>query len=242
MSMSIRKGLIGTAIAMALAGAAYSAEYSVGIVGLGSTYPYGGTGINLYTTTEKGAKLVKGSPFVYQPTLPPGEPFSIPAEPIAALVSGDQQFVYVAYAVFSGIPILVQFAITPTGLKPRWQQGLSTGDEGLDGSTLVGAGDYLMEKVYPDGLYIRILNASGQEVVAESNGGIQVLNSSHLDAQGRFYYSCRGGTFAATSVAIYDLESISGEPSKPFVVSTDPIFVQGNCPVMQLPPDPNPSG
>ena len=147
---------------------------------------------------------------------------------------------YVAYAVFSGIPIVVQFAISPTGLKPRWQKALSTGDEGLSGSTLVSAGDFLMEMVYPYGLYVHILNSSGQEVVSESNGGIQVLNSSHLDAQGKYYYSCRGDFAMATSVAIYDLEAIHDEPSKPFVVSTDPTYVQGNCPVMQVPPDPVP--
>lgn len=220
---------------MMAGGSAIAADYSAGIVGLGAAdccNPNGsGTGVNLYTTTERGIKLVKGSPFVFQPT--PANPSDYPAEPVAAVVS--ERFVYVAYDVFPNQPILVQFAITPSGLQYRWQQQISTGDPDLGGSTLTTAGRYVMEKLYPIGLWVRILNEAGQQLVIESNG-LQVLNSSRMDANGKFYYSCRnpnadlqGANLPATSVSIYDLDAIEAEPSAPFFTSTDPAYIQSVC-------------
>ena len=83
----------------------------------------------------------------------------------------------------------------------------------------------------------------GTELVTEGND-LKTLNSSHIDAKGKFYYSCRNSkapftgydlNTEADTVAVYDLDSITVARGAPFVTSTDPSYVQSVCPVV-VPP------
>jgi hypothetical protein len=209
---------------------------------MGTSTMGGGTSVSLYNTRDKGVELVKGSPFTFSPKTSwnGGPPFS----PTTTLVDPDNNFAYVVYENTS-LPILVKFAIKPTGLVFVWQSTVSNaGAPELAGSECGGAcitivGDYIIEKTYPYGLWVNILNSSGQSIVVEGYGQSPV-NASHIT--GKYYYSCRipsqgldvdvNGT--ATTVAVYDLTRISytgsnPETAIPFVTSNDPAYVQSEC-------------
>lgn len=215
-------------------GSAMAADYSVGIVGAGTGFEGAGTSLNLYSITDKGVDLVKGSPYVFPQTVPySGNAY----EPILVSMAPVHDFVYVVYFGVPSLPIIVQFKITPKGLVYQWQQELSTGDVGLQGSSISTVSNYVIEKTYPaEALWVHILNRSGEEVVSDAGSNGDNLVSAHIDPNGKFYYSCRiipqtyyGETGPANAVAVYDLDSSVAVGSPPLLTSTDPVFVQSEC-------------
>jgi hypothetical protein len=207
-----------------------AADYSVGIVGLG-TRVGGGTAINLYRITQKKVELVQD--YIAQEVDTMGQL----VYPLALAVNPAHDFVYVAYTGTglngSGEPNIVGFKITPQGLVKEWEQRLETGDHELQGTTLVAQKGYLIENTHPSGgLWVHVLAQSGQEVVSD-NGGIGYnLASGHTDPHGELYYSCRypGVNGPANTVVVYDLDSGRvNDTTPPLLASTDPTFVQSIC-------------
>jgi hypothetical protein len=218
-------GMLTSRIAMA-------ADYSVGIVNAGTGLFGAGTALNLYSITKEGVDLVEGSPYVFpQPPATIYDTF----EPLVVAMSPDQDFVYVVYVRFTTLPIIVQFAITPHGLEYRWQQQLSTGDPTLQGSSISTVSHYVIEYTYPSvGLWVHILNESGQVLMFDNGSNGDNLVSAHLDPNGKFYYSCRYispsyATGPANAVAVFTLDKSVTEGSPPLFTSTDPVFVQSEC-------------
>jgi hypothetical protein len=212
-------------------GTAMAADYSVGIVNKGSGFQGAGTALNLYSITPKGIDLVRGSPYVLPSDISGG-----PNEPILVSIAPEHDLVYVVYFhICCGTPMIVQFKITPKGLVYQWQQRLDTADAGLQGSSISAVANYVFEKTYPYGLWVHILDRSGQEVVQDSGTDGMNLISGHIDPEGKFYYSCRNisatypGEGPANSVAVYKLDRLVTLDSTPFLTSTDPVFVQSEC-------------
>jgi hypothetical protein len=203
-------------------GSALAADYSVGIVNLG-TLPFGaGTGLNSYSISEKGIGLLPGSPYV-PPSglLPPNT--NCTWEPAQVSVTDDQQYAYVFYYCDSPFPILVQFAITANGLVYDWQQATDFGD-GTEPGMSTTANFVLVTWAGEGGsLGVVIYNATGQEVVSDS--GYQV--TGQIDPTGRFYYSCSPTGPQGPQVAVYNVPHKMGQ--RPVATSTDPVFVQSKC-------------
>jgi len=214
-------------------GSAMAADYSVGIVNVGTGFGGTGTALNLYSITHRGVHLVEG-PYVFPQTVPySGDPYL----PVLVSLSPEHDLAYVVYIGIPSLPILVQFAITPHGLVYRWQQELSTGDVSLQGSSIGTVSHHLIEYTYPaEGLWVRIIDQDGQELVSDPGSNGHNLVSARIDPNGKYYYSCRFITASdtyvngpANSVAVYKLETyVSGEAS-PWFSSTDPVFVQSEC-------------
>jgi|SRR5450631_794056 hypothetical protein len=213
-------------------GSAMAADYSVGIVDKGSGFEGAGTALNLYSISNKGVNLVRGSPYVLPPTIS-----GVSNEPILVSIAPEHDLVYVVFVrVFFGEPIIVQFRITPKGLVYQWEQVLQTGDAGLQGSSIEAVANYVIEKTYPaETLYVHILDHQGQEIVSDFGSNGENLIAGHIDPGGKFYYSCRNlsATYPvegpANAVAVYNLDKIVSEDSPPFLTSTDPVFVQSEC-------------
>jgi len=204
---------------------AMAADYSVGIVGLGTGIFGAGTGLNLYSITDHGVDLVAGSPFLFPPD-----------EPLLAAVAPKHDFVYVAYEDSPSLPIIVQYKITPTGLVYQWQALFSTGDPSLQGSTLNAVSKYLIEYTYPatpEQLYVYVLDQAGKELVYDYGTNGSNLISAHIDPNGKFYYSCRyigsPPNGPANSVAVYKLDNLVTPSTPPLLTSTDSVFVQSEC-------------
>jgi hypothetical protein len=227
-----------TALLLAIvltSGSAMAADYSVGIVGLGTGIAAnepGGIGLNLYAITDKGPRLV-------QQLIASGQ-FAAPLSPVT--INPKHDFVYVTYLHLNSSggttnPYLVGYKITPTGLVEQWESELFTGDEGLAGS-ITAIDNYLIESFSPGGsLFVTVLTQSGQQVVSDT-GTDGDLVAGHIDQNGKFYYSCRdvvemsGGPLGpANTVVVYDLKasgSVTPETT-PIATSTDPAFVQSIC-------------
>jgi hypothetical protein len=212
-------------------GTAMAADYSVGIDNKGSGFQGAGTALNLYSITAKGIDLVQGSPYVLPPAIG-GSPY----EPILVSIAPEHDLVYAVYFhQCCGTPVIVQFKITPNGLVYRWQHRLDTADAGLQGSSINTVANYVIEKTYPYGLWVHILDRSGQEVVVDSGTDGMNLISGHVDPEGKFYYSCRNlsATYPsqgpANAVAVYKLDRRVTLDTTPFLTSTDPDFVQSEC-------------
>jgi hypothetical protein len=241
----LNKKISAVVLSLWAAGSAFAADYTVGINGIGTGSMSGGVSLNLYKTSDKGVELVKGSPFTYAPRAASGSPsFS----PTSTLVDPDNNFAYVVYENYS-LPVLVKFAIKPTGLVFVWQSTVTYGgapqllSARCDGPCLAIVGDYTIEKTYPVGLWVNILNSSGQSILVDNNGN-SVVNASHI--AGTFYFSCRNPSQGydadegslATSVAVYNLDQLhyaSSDPSSavPLVKSADPVYVQSVCGVQR---------
>lgn len=215
-------------------GTAMAADYSVGIVNAGTGVEGAGSALNLYSISNKGVETLKGSPYVFPQTVPyTGNSYL----PILASIAPEHDLMYVVFigAGLDRIPIIVQFRITPRDLVYQWQQELSTGDAGLQGSSISTVSNYVVEKTYPgEGLWIHILDRSGQEVVSDTGTNGMDLVSGRIDPGGKFYYSCRflaapynGGP--ANAVAVYKLDTFVTAGAAPFLTSTDPGFVQSEC-------------
>jgi hypothetical protein len=213
-------------------GSAMAADYSVGIVNKGSGFEGAGTALNLYSISHKGVDLVRGSPFVLPPTIT-----GVSNEPILVSIAPEHDLVYVVYFhICCGEPMIVQFKITPRGLVYQWEQQLQTADAGLQGSSIDAVSNYVIERTYPDlGLWIHILDRSGQEVVEDVGTDGMNLISGHIDPEGKFYYSCRNlsatypGEGPANAVAVFKLDRFVTLETTPFLTSTDPVFVQSEC-------------
>jgi hypothetical protein len=213
-------------------GPAMAADYSVGIVNAGTGFEGAGTALNLYSITNKRVDLVQGSPYML-PAVVGGGPY----EPILVSIAPEHDLVYVVYFHWCcGTPVIVQFQITPKGLVYQWEQRLDTGDAGLQGSSINAVSNYLIERTYPgEGLWVRIHDRSGQEVVDDVGTDGMNLISGHIDPEGKFYYSCRNlsatypGEAPANAVAVYKLDRSVTLDSTPFLTSTDPVFVQSEC-------------
>lgn len=207
---------------------AMAADHSVGIVNLGTGTFGAGTGLNLYSITNKGVDLVKGSPFLFPPD-----------EPLLVAMAPAHDFVYVAYEDSPRLPIIVQYEITPSGLVYRWQAVFSTGDASLQGSSISAVSKYLIEYTYPatpEELFVYVLDQSGQELVYDIGTNGSNLVSAHIDPNGKFYYSCRyiassytGVNGPANAVAVYRLNTSVTVDTPPLLTSTDPVFVQSEC-------------
>jgi hypothetical protein len=118
----------------------------------------------------------------------------------------------------------------------QWEQELQTADAGLQGSSIDAVSNYVIERTYPDfGLWIHILDRSGQEVVEDVGTDGMNLISGHIDPEGKFYYSCRNlsatypGEGPANAVAVFKLDRFVTLDTTPFLTSTDPVFVQSEC-------------
>lgn len=215
-------------------GSAMAADYSVGIVHVGTGFAGAGTALNLYSITHRGVHLVEG-PYVFQQPVPPNidETF----EPVLVSMSPEHDFAYVVYVRVPSLPILVQFAITPHGLVYRWQQEVSTGDASLQGSSIGTVAHHVIEYTYPaDGLWVHIIDQDGQELVSDPGSNGHNLVSARIDPNGKYYYSCRfisasdtGVNGPANSVAVYKLENYVTGEAPPWFSSTDPVFVQSEC-------------
>jgi len=213
-------------------GTASAADYSVGIVNSGTQFEGAGTALNLYSISNRGVDLVKGSPYAL-PSMISG----VINEPIRVSIAPAHDLVYVVYVrVFYDEPIVAQFRITPNGLAYQWQQVLQTGDAGLQGSSIEAVANYVIEKTYPtDALYVHILDHKGQEIVTDFGSNGEDLIAGHIDPGGKFYYSCRNlsatypGEGPANAVAVFKLDTAVTDETTPLLTSVDPVFVQSEC-------------
>ena len=213
-------------------GSAMAADYSVGIVDKGSGFEGAGAALDLYSISNKGVDLVRGSPYVL-----PSAISGVSNEPILVSIAPEHDLVYVVYVrVFFGEPIIVQFRITPKGLVYQWEQVVQTGDAGLQGSSIEAVANYVIEKTYPaEALYVHILDSKGQEIVSDFGSNGENLIAGHIDPGGKFYYSCRNlsaaypGEGPANAVSIFKLDEHVTDETIPLLTSTDPVFVQSEC-------------
>ena len=166
-----------TAIAMLgvlAGGGAMAADYSVGIVNLGTGTLGGGTALNLYATKKTGIDLVQ----TY--VLPQNDFTGNPSSPLTLAMNPAHTFVYVVYTGLSQ-PNIVGLKMTPTGLVYEWQDEIQTGDAGLQGTTLTAGHNYVIENTYPFGLWEHVVSQAGGELINDyENGG-----GSSLDAHRR---------------------------------------------------------
>jgi hypothetical protein len=229
--MNISKA--GLLLGVLASASAMATDYSVGIVDAGSQFGGAGTALDLFSISPHGVTLVKGSPLVFEPV--PGSTYSY--DPVLVALSPAHDLVYAVYVGIPSLPILVQFKATPHGLQYRWQQEVSTGDATLQGTTISTSSHYLIENTYPDlGLWIHVIDESGEERVSDPGSNASNLVSGHIDPAGEFYYSCRdlaesyGGVLGpANAVAVYRLDRHVTESTPPLLTSTDPVFVQSVC-------------
>jgi len=184
------KALMGISmLGLLAAGRAMAADYSVGIVKLGTEFEGGGTAVNLYSTTTKGINIIQ----TY--VLPQLDQTGHLARPLTLAMNPAQDFVYVAYTGLS-IPNLVGFKVTATGLVPQWEVPLQTGDSGLSETTIVAGSDYVIQSLYPgQGQYLVVL------VISQETGATvatmespQYLVSGHvfgpIASANALYFSC----------------------------------------------------
>jgi hypothetical protein len=209
-----------------------AADYSIGIVGHGWA---GGTGLNLYSITERGVDLVKGSPYIRQKKDIEGQLANV----LLVSMNPAHDFVYVTYTG-PKFPVMVGFKITHKGLVEHWEQELQTGDPTLQYTTVTPLDNFVIADTYPFAYlhWVTVFTQSGEEIVLDQGsdfGGDLV--SGHIDSNGRFYYSCRsavsyvfGGQPPATTVVVYDLRnSAVVYNTEPLATSTDPVFVGSIC-------------
>ena len=222
-----------TAIAMLgvlAGGGAMAADYSVGIVNLGTATLGGGTALNLYATKKTGIDLVQ----TY--ILPQNDFTGSLSSPLTLAMNPAHTFVYVVYTGLSQ-PNIVGLKITPTGLVYEWQDEIQTGDAGLQGTTLTAGHNYVIENTYPFGLWEHVVSQAGVELINdyENGGGSGVyLTAGRVDSTRTFYYSCRSTSSSppATSVAVFRVESgvdVYTSLASPTASSTDPAYVQSVC-------------
>jgi hypothetical protein len=222
-----------TAIAMLgvlAGGGAMAADYSVGIVNLGTATLGGGTALNLYATKKTGIDLVQ----TY--ILPQNDFTGSLSSPLTLAMNPAHTFVYVVYTGLSQ-PNIVGLKITPTGLVYEWQDEIQTGDAGLQGTTLTAGHNYVIENTYPFGLWEHVVSQAGVELINdyENGGGSGVyLMAGRVDSTRTFYYSCRSTSSSppATSVSVFRVESgvdVYTSLASPTASSTDPAYVQSVC-------------
>jgi len=222
-----------TAIAMLgvlAGGGAMAADYSVGIVNLGTGTLGGGTALNLYATKKTGIDLVQ----TY--VLPQNDFTGNPSSPLTLAMNPAHTFVYVVYTGLSQ-PNIVGLKMTPTGLVYEWQDEIQTGDAGLQGTTLTAGHNYVIENTYPFGLWEHVVSQAGGELINdyENGGGSGVyLISGRVDSARTFYYSCLSTSASppATSVSVFRVESgvdVYTSSASPAATSTDPAYVQSVC-------------
>jgi hypothetical protein len=211
-------------------GGAIAADYSVGIVNLGTGTLGGGTALNLYATKKTGIDLVQ----TY--VLPQNDFTGSLSSPLTLAMNPAHTFVYVVYTGLSQ-PNIVGLKITPTGLVYEWQDEIQTGDAGLQGTTLTAGHNYVIENTYPFGLWEHVVSQEGVELINdyENGGGSGVyLISGRVDSTRTFYYSCLSMSSSppATSVSAYRVESgvdVYTSSTSPTATSTDPAYVQSVC-------------
>lgn len=216
-----------------ITGTAQGADYSVGIVNLGSGALGGGSAINLYSTTRNGIKLVQQ--YVFQQKDWTGNL----AEPLTLAINPAHNYVYVVYtghSLAAAQPIIVGFQITSTGLVYDWQHQLQTGDSGLQGTTLTAGPNYVIENTYPFDLWVHVLSQAGEELMTdiEDDFDSTYVVSDSVDSTRTYYYSGRAASYPApaTSVAVFRFESgtdVSTGTATPLGTSTDPLFIQSVC-------------
>jgi hypothetical protein len=211
-------------------GGAMAADYSVGIVNLGTGTLGGGTALNLYATRKTGIDLVQ----TY--VLPQNDFTGNLSSPLTLAMNPAHTFVYVVYTGLSQ-PNIVGLKITATGLVYEWQDEIQTGDAGLQGTTLTAGHNYVIENTYPFGLWEHVVSQAGVELINdyENGGGSGVyLISGRVDSTRTFYYSCLSTSSSppATSVSVFRVESgvdVYTSTASPTSTSTDPTYVQSVC-------------
>jgi hypothetical protein len=226
---SILLGFLGSASAMA-------ADYSVGIVNLGTEFSGGGTAVNLYETTKEGVKLRQT--YVLQQY----DFLGSLAKPITLAINHAHNFVYVIYTG-TGPPNIVAFQITVRGLILKWEQPFENGDPDLGGSTITAGPDYVIESKYPNSLFLNVISDTGKDLlfdIGEYPFDGTYLISGHVDSTKTFYYGCRGLTqpepgmpIPITTVWIYkfptDGTELNVPETTPIAKSTDPAYIQSVC-------------
>ena len=208
---------------------AKATDLSVGIVNLGSGWEGGGTALNLYATSTTGITLIET--YVLNQKDSTGNLASV----LTLAMNPAHTFVYVVYTS-TGVPNIVGFAMTITGLVPKWERELNTGDAGMQGGTITAGPNYVLEKLYPFDLWVTVLGQNGQELMtdAEEDFGDTWVVSGSVDSTRSYYYSCRSESpsTAATSVAVFKFEAgldVMVGSATPVATFTDPTFIQSVC-------------
>jgi hypothetical protein len=233
---------IGLLSVLAL-GNAIAADHSVAIVS---------GGINLYSITEKGVALVKGSPF----TIP--QTGAYPLTPVLTALNGKDNFVFAVYEdLASPYPpvslTVVGFAITAKGLIEQWSHSFNVDREiysNQNAPTLVAGSDYVVFTYTPDDstpFVAALYNQAGQlvtslvgpyDVVGPS--GLNEPISVHLAPGKHFLYFCHyvgpnNSPSQVVSVYRFDEDALAGTAPHPvteptlLLTSTDPAFVESVC-------------
>jgi hypothetical protein len=211
-------------------GGAMAADFSVGIVNLGTGTLGGGTALNLYSIEKTDIDLVQT--YVLNQNDFTGKLSS----PLTLAMNPAHSFVYVVYTGLSQ-PNIVGFKITPPGLVYEWEEEIQTADAGLQGATLMAGPNYVIENTYPAGLWVHVIRQTGAEMINDYEDGVfsgVYLISGHADSTRTFYYSCRSTSSSppATSVSVFSFESgvdVHTSSTSPTATSTDPVFVQSVC-------------
>ncbi len=229
------KILIAMTMILASAGTmgAMGADYSVGIAP---------GGLNLYSITQKGVKLVKGSPFV-TPVFD-----AYPVTPVIVAMNTQHNFVYVLYEHLTSLEPLayiVGFKITEEGLQQKWVfQPLDMNPEANPLVELTAGPNYaiaIWTNDFTSPYTGWIINESGQlvaGVLSLFNGNEHI--SDHVAPHENFYYFCHyvgypGPQTETVSAYSLDKDTLNGKVQPPFLQpqllfnSTDPVFVESVC-------------
>jgi len=190
-----------TMLGVLASGGAMAADFSVGIVNLGTGIFGGGTALNLYSIEKSDIDLIQT--YVLQQNDFTGHLSS----PLTLAMNPAHNFVYVVYTGLSQ-PNIVGFKITPTGLVYEWQEEIQAEDTGLQGATLTAGPNYVIENTYPAGLWVHVIGQTGAEMINDyQDGGFSgiFLISGHADSTRTFYYSYRSmsASSPATSVSVF---------------------------------------
>lgn len=224
------------ALCVVLSGSAVAEDYAIDIANLGSQVAGAGTGLDLYSITNKSFELVTGSPFGWRKLDGAGDSYS----PLLIAVSPSHKFVYAEYADGESLPYIVGFQVTPTGLIFQWAT-VESGAADPTVKALVAGRDYVIAYGRPFGFDAEIINKSGQ-VVASINTDLNVaLTSVQVAPNGNVYYVCSFSGYPnqvvpPDTVGVYKLpdgalDGTAPQPitSKLLYTSTDPAFVHAEC-------------
>jgi hypothetical protein len=227
-----------------LLGTAQAADHSIAIAT---------GGVNLYSITNKGVDLVKGSPFAPSPTLFPDQSTPVP---VLAAMNPAHDFAYVVYEGTnpgnSKAVTILGLKVTDTGLTVEWSnEVVLTGDPTtLSDSILIAGRNYAAlsysQSAFNSRQAAQIVNKKGQHVAYFNLDLAWTDLSVYVDPDQNFVYSCYLGTTSPESppgtpqvptVMIYKLEAgeLAGTAPYPFpapqliLASSDPVFVPSVC-------------
>lgn len=205
-----------------------------------------GGGIDIYSITGAGFKLVNGSPFVPIPVPLQSQGTPEPA-PSVVLIAPKQHRLFAVYPsdLFSGLRYtLWSFRLTPHGLKQESSADLPVGGFGEHApfASDYGSTDhYFFFSVFPGfpnpGFTWELYEVHGGllKEAAQINvnggfgsGGVEILPTVKLDQNEHFVYVCTPATTippSAPSVSVYPVDN-----GVTFgFTSTDAEFVQAKC-------------